>query len=301
MRSVNVGTCELDESLDRAGFRHAAASVGERLGAERLGATVYEAQAGHSIWPRHYHHAIEEWLYVVSGEPVLRDAGGKRALEAGDLICFPPGHRGAHSMSGPGRFVVLSTDAPGPYIAVYPDSDKVAVALDDDNVLVVPRGAAIDYWHGEGTEGQTGPVEVTREPEAPSRPVANVLTVAAPAGPSGASLGAALGARRLEATVLNLAPGESAGDYSHAYGREEWVLVLSGAPALLHPGGEDPLEVSDLVCFPDGPLGAHQLINHGDHAAWLLVFSTTGFPVNVSYPDSGRWVMRNGPEGELRR
>ena len=106
MRSVNVGTCELDESLDRAGFRHAAASVGERLGAERLGATVYEAQAGHSIWPHHYHHAIEEWLYVVSGEPVLRDAGGKRALAAGDLICFPPGHRGAHSMSGPGRFVV---------------------------------------------------------------------------------------------------------------------------------------------------------------------------------------------------
>ena len=295
MRKLNVRTCDLDESLDRAGFRHLAVSVGELIGAERLGAAVYEAQADRPIWPYHYHHAIEEWLYVISGEPVLRDAGGARALAGGDLICFPPGSAGAHAVSGPGRFMILSTDAPGPYIAVYPDSDKVAVAVGEQDVLVLPRGASVDYWHGEGTESPTDPVQAPRESAAPSRPVVNALTLALVARSGGAKLGAKLGAGRLEATVLELDPGEAAGDYSYAYGREEWVLVLAGAPTLRHPGGEELLDVSDLVCFSEGPRGARRLANRGDDAVRLLVFSTTGFPVNVSYPDSGTWEMHNGP------
>ena len=298
-RKLNVGTCDLDESLERPGFRHAAAAIGERIGAERLGAGLYEAQAGRPIWPYHYHHAIEEWMYVISGQPVLRDAGGERAMTAGDLVCFPPGHAGVHTVSGPGRFIMLSTDAPGPYIAVYPDSDKVAVAVEEGVALILPRAAAVDYWHGEGTAGPADPVEVRREPAAPSRPVVNTVTVAVAAGSGGAALGATLGGVRLEATVLELDPG-NAGDYSYAHGREEWVLVLAGSPTLRHPGGEDPLAVSDLVCFPEGPSGARQLINRGDQAVRLLVFSTTGFPVNVSYPDTGRWVMRNGAGGATR-
>ena len=71
VRKLNVRTCDLDESLDRAGFRHGAAAIRERIGAERLGAGLYEAEVGHPIWPFHYHHAIEEWMYVISGEPVL--------------------------------------------------------------------------------------------------------------------------------------------------------------------------------------------------------------------------------------
>ncbi len=92
VRKLNVRTCDLDESLDRAGFRHSAASIAEQIGAE---AAVYEAEVGHPIWPYHYHHAVEEWMYVVTGEPVLRDAGGERALTGGDLTCFPPGYAGA--------------------------------------------------------------------------------------------------------------------------------------------------------------------------------------------------------------
>ena len=48
---VNVLGVALDETLDEAGFRHVATSVGERLGARRIGASVYEAQAGAPIWP----------------------------------------------------------------------------------------------------------------------------------------------------------------------------------------------------------------------------------------------------------
>ena len=69
-----------------------------------FGASVYEAVADRPIWPYHYHYSSEEWLYVISGAPVLRDAGGRRALCSGDLLCFPTDHRGAHTVLGPGRF-----------------------------------------------------------------------------------------------------------------------------------------------------------------------------------------------------
>jgi uncharacterized cupin superfamily protein len=58
---------------------------------------------------------------------------------------------------------------------------------------------------------------------------------------------------------------------------------------------EDHLEAGDLVCFSEGPAGAHRLLNRGDLAVRALFLSTTGLPANVCYPDSGHWLIRNGP------
>ena len=33
--------------------------------------------------------------------------------------------------------------------------------------------------------------------------------------------------------------------------------------------------------------------------AHALFLSTTGLPANVFYPDSGRWLIRNGPGAEI--
>jgi hypothetical protein len=38
---MNLVGCEVDESLDRPGFGHRAASVGNRIGAVRISAAVY--------------------------------------------------------------------------------------------------------------------------------------------------------------------------------------------------------------------------------------------------------------------
>ena len=100
-----------------------------------MGAAVYEARADVPIWPYHYHYPDEEWLYVLDGTPVLRDAGGRRSLEAGDVVCFAPGHRGAHTLEGPGRFVLFSGErSSGPFVSVYPDSDKLSVWPGADEV-----------------------------------------------------------------------------------------------------------------------------------------------------------------------
>lgn len=272
---MNILSVELDERLDEAGFRHAATSVGARLGAERIGAAVYEAEAGIPIWPYHYHHGIEEWLYVISGTPVLREPAGERSLTPGDLVCFPSGHRGAHTLKGPGRFVIFDT-AGEPYMSVYPDSDK---ASGPEGMLL--RSSAVGYWHGEGTAGPSEPGEIVREPEtSPPQPIANALS----AGAGKLDLGGG----RLDATVV----GEESEPYHYVHGREQWLLVLTGAPTLRHAHGEDRLEAGDLVCLPEGPAGVHQLLDHGESRA--LVLSTTGLPANVCYPDTGRWLIRNG-------
>jgi uncharacterized cupin superfamily protein len=308
---LNVAHCELSVELDEHGFRHRVEPLGARLGAQRIGAAVYAAAADVPIWPYHYHHGIEEWLYVISGSPVLRDAGGRRALTAGDLVCFPSGHLGAHTIDGPGRFMLLSCGGrPEPSISAYPDSDKVGVvsgrsAINRLNVIMVPRDAGVGYWHREGTAGATEPeAEIVREPgSAASPPVINALTVAAerqsadaPAGVRSrvASVGGPLGAERLGATILELDPGEGSGPYHYQCGREEWLLVLTGTPTLRRPEAEARLEPMDLVCFPDGPAGAHRVINRGEGGARVLLLSTRGIPANVCFPDSGHWLMRNG-------
>jgi uncharacterized cupin superfamily protein len=287
VEKVNILGVELDHSLDEAGFRHLATAVGLRLGARRIGAGVYEAEAGLPIWPYHYHHGVEEWLYVAAGAPVLRDPGGERTLATGDLVCFPSGHLGAHTVKGPGRFVIFSTGQHlEPWMSVYPDSDKVS---GPGGIFV--RSSAVGYWHGEGTDGSPGPAGGRREPEAsPPQPVVNIATLGAePAGPL-------LGADRLDATVIDLAPGEGGKPYRYVYGREAWLLVLSGTPSLRHPHGEDLLRPSDLVCLPEGPAGAHRLLNRSESAVRALQLSTTGLPANVHYPDTGEWLIRNGTD-----
>jgi hypothetical protein len=50
-------------------------------------------------------------MYVVSGEPVLRDRSGERALRPGSLVAFQAGPDGAHTFAGPGRVVMFSVAA----------------------------------------------------------------------------------------------------------------------------------------------------------------------------------------------
>jgi uncharacterized cupin superfamily protein len=235
VKKVNILSVELDEPLDEAGFRHVATSIGLPLGAQRIGASVYGAEAGLPIWPYHYHHGIEEWLYVIAGAPVLREPAGERILTPGDLVCFPSGHLGAHTLKGPGRFVILATGQQvEPYLSVYPDSDKVS---GPHGILL--RSSAVGYWHGEGTAGRSQSVEIVREPrQSLRRPVVNV-------------------------------------------------------PLLRE--GEDQLEAGDLVCSPEGPAGAHRLLNRGESVVRALFLSTTALPANVCYPDTGHWLIRNGP------
>lgn len=134
------------------------------------------------------------------------------------------------------------------------------------------------------------------------RPVINAtaVEVAADAGtPPGfltryRSLGPLLGGELLGATVYEFDPGERNGPYHYEIGNEECLLVLAGTPTLRHPEGRDVLAVGDMVVFPDGADGAHQLINESDAPTRVLMLSTRREPYGCAYPDSGKLSTLGG-------
>jgi uncharacterized cupin superfamily protein len=124
------------------------------IGAEQLGATLYELPSGKSICPYHYEYGREEWLVVLEGRPTVRTPEEERELEPGDVVCFPEGPAGAHKVTNLGdetaRVMILSTKQM-PVVFVYPDSNKLAVGVPNpDDYLVVRRDSAVGYFDGEG-------------------------------------------------------------------------------------------------------------------------------------------------------
>lgn len=120
---------EYDES-DPPGFRAGANRFGPLIGAERLGATIYELPEGQSNCPYHYEYGREEWLFVLEGHPILRDPEGEHRLEPGDVVLFPEGPEGAHRLTNreptTARVMILSnTDDPS--VGFYPDSGKIGI------------------------------------------------------------------------------------------------------------------------------------------------------------------------------
>jgi uncharacterized cupin superfamily protein len=108
VRSFNLTAPELDQASERPGYEWRGARVGQALGAEQIGACLYELEAGQRIHPYHFHHGIEEWLLVVAGSPVVRTPEGERALKPGDVLCFPLGSDGGHQVAGPGTVLMIS-------------------------------------------------------------------------------------------------------------------------------------------------------------------------------------------------
>jgi uncharacterized cupin superfamily protein len=84
---------------------------------------MYELDPGNRLCPYHLHHANEEWLLVLRGEPTLRTPEGEQALAEGDVVCFP-------------REQV--------------DSGKIgARSAEGEQILLARPGPLLDYWDGE--------------------------------------------------------------------------------------------------------------------------------------------------------
>src|SRR5262249_54155492 len=108
VRKVNILSPAFEGAWERDGYRRRAAWLGKQLGAEKIGASLYELPEGEKTFPYHFHYGMEEWLIVVSGTPTLRDPERERELRRGDVVCFPPGPEGGHQLRGPGTVMVIS-------------------------------------------------------------------------------------------------------------------------------------------------------------------------------------------------
>jgi len=125
--------------------------VGERLGGELLGGTLYELPPGKKSFPFHWHQGTEEVIVVLEGEPTLRTADGEQQLKRGDAVSFLRGAEGVHQLrnesDAPARYLMISTVVDYE-VAHYPDSNKVGILSRDLRLLVRPE-SGVDYLDGE--------------------------------------------------------------------------------------------------------------------------------------------------------
>jgi uncharacterized cupin superfamily protein len=113
-----------------------------------------------------------------------------------------------------------------------------------------------------------------------------------------ARFGRDLGARETGASAYELPPGQALCPYHYEYGEDEWLLVLQGRPSVRTPEGTEQVEPLDLVFFPKGPEGAHQIRNDTDEPARVLMWSTIVYPSATAYPDSDKVGVWTGDKAE---
>jgi uncharacterized cupin superfamily protein len=105
-----------------------------------------------------------------------------------------------------------------------------------------------------------------------------------------------VGARRLArsapnalgASIWELQPGSSQFVYHFHHGSEELLIVLRGQPTVRMHDGDRKLAEGDVLPFPRGPEGGHQIRNDGDSTARVLIVSTNVDPDVAEYPEMGK-------------
>jgi len=108
------------------------------------------------------------------------------------------------------------------------------------------------------------------------------------------SLAREIGTERTGFGLYELEPGQSTWPYHFELGSEEWLFVVDGEVTLRTPDGERTLRAGDIVCFPEGPGGAHAVRNDSDATARFAMPSVDE-PTNAAiYPDTQTFSLR-GP------
>ena len=113
----------------------------------------------------------------------------------------------------------------------------------------------------------------------------------------GALVGQRIDGQLIGATMSEVEPGDKLWPYHTHHLNEEWVIVLRGEPTLRTPEGEQVLKEGDVVCFPRGKDGAHQIINRTDSPIRVLMLSSMIPGEIIEYLDTGK-VLAKGVEDE---
>jgi uncharacterized cupin superfamily protein len=112
-----------------------------------------------------------------------------------------------------------------------------------------------------------------------------------------APLGRQAGAKHLGASLFALPPGEAIFPLHYHLGNEEMLVVLAGNPSLRSPSGERRLQRGEVVSFPRGEEGAHQVVNRSSEEARILLISEMNSPEVVVRPESGKLSAFGRPPG----
>ena len=155
MEIFNLFTGETDigpEGDEPPGYLCTAARLGPKLGASRLGMSVYDLPPGEAICPYHFEWTDEEWLDRRRRAADAAHAGRRARPRAGRRRLLPgrPGGRASRAQRDRrrrrGSRLASTKNEFG--IAEYPDSDKVGVWAGETHYML-RRSDHLEYWDGE--------------------------------------------------------------------------------------------------------------------------------------------------------
>lgn len=101
-----------------------------------------------------------------------------------------------------------------------------------------------------------------------------------------------IGARRLGYAFATLAPGARLCPMHAHQLEEEMFLVWDGTPTIRTPRGEFACRRGDVICFPVGDAGTHQLLNNSAVSCTVLLLGNAEPQEVAYYPDSDKVLIR---------
>lgn len=101
-----------------------------------------------------------------------------------------------------------------------------------------------------------------------------------------------IGARKLGYGFCTLEPGASLCPMHAHQLEEEMFLVWDGEPTIRTPRGEFSSRKGDVICFPVGDIGTHQLLNKSAKPCTLLLLGNSDPNEVAYYPDSDKVLVR---------
>ena len=116
-----------------------------------------------------------------------------------------------------------------------------------------------------------------------------------------ARLGHQLATQTLGASLWEVDPGEAAYPYHAHLAEEELLFILEGTPSLRTPSGWREVEPGEVLSFPRGEEGAHQVVNRSEEGARVLIVSEMNSPEIVVRPESGKLSAMGRPPGDRGR
>ena len=105
---------------------------------------------------------------------------------------------------------------------------------------------------------------------------------------------------RLVCAVWELDPGARSPHYHTHHTAEEMLLVLRGEPTLRSPDGERQLSDGEVVHFPVGAAGAHQVQNRSDGVVRYLMIAAHDPVDAIEYIDESRVVVYSSADSALQ-
>ena len=154
---INLDALTVDDMEENGLYTSSRATIGDLIGARKLGYNLTVLPPGKAQCPFHCHHGEEEMFFILEGTGELRFGTERYPIRPHDVIACPPGGPDvAHQIINTGdvtmRYLALSTVVEVE-ACEYPDSRKVLVVAGKRGARtlrkIVRAEDTVDYYDRE--------------------------------------------------------------------------------------------------------------------------------------------------------